>query len=221
MNIKELQKAWNRLSADTEGKEVLTEDKIREILNRRTNSLMERIDKNIRRGLLILFLFILALCAWDFLSPAGTEGKTPQGIEIPYWVLLMDRGMNILFLIIIVLFHFRYNYIRKQCGFSGDLRQSLVKVIHVLTTYRKLFTLALILFLMASASAYIAGFYRGFQNLNSHAEVIPIAVVSGLITLLAFTGVLFLIIRWVFRRLYGKYLFQLRDTLRELDELGE
>lgn len=221
MNIKDLQKAWSQLSAEPSVKEKLTEEQIREILGRKTNTLMERIDKNIRRGLAILFAGILILIVWDLLMPASSlsDPATTQGI--PAWVILLDRGINLLFLIFLMIFLVQYNQVRRKCGVSCELRQSLLKVIRILTIYRRLFVLALIIFLMASASGYLAGFYRGVHTRDLGIEYLPFAILAGILTLMIFTGMLFLLLRWIFRKMYGKYLDKLNETLKELDDLEE
>jgi len=221
MNIKDLQKAWSQLSAEPSVKEKLTEEQIREILGRKTNTLMERIDKNIRRGLAILFAGILTLILLDFLMPTDYAGIPASEQAIPVWVTMLDRGINLLFLIFLMIFFVQYNQVRRKCGVSCDLRQSLLKVIRILTIYRRLFVLALIIFLMASASAYLAGFYRGIHTRDLGAEYLPIAILAGIMSLIVFTGILFLLLRWIFRKMYGKYLKKLNETLKELDDLEE
>ena len=221
MNIKDLQKAWSQLSAEPSVKEKLTEEQIREILGRKTNTLMERIDNNIRWGLVILFAGILTLIAWDFLIPAVPDGITDSGQGIPVWVTMLDRGLNLVFLVFLMIFFIQYKQVRRKCGVSCDLRQSLLKVIRILTIYRRLFVLALIIFLMASASGYLAGFYSGVHTRDLGAEYLPFAILAGILTLMVFTGLLFLMLRWIFRRMYGKYLKQLNQTLIELDDLGD
>lgn len=221
MNIKDLQKAWSQLSAEPSVKEKLTEEQIREILGRKTNTLMERIDKNIRWGLAILFAGILTLIACDFLIPVASDGLTDSGKGIPVWVTTLDRGINLLFMIFLMIFFIQYNQVRHKCGINCDLRQSLLKVIRILTIYRRLFVLALIIFLMASASGYLAGFYSGVHTRDLEAEYLPIAILSGIITLMVFSSILFLLLRWIFRKMYGKYLKKLNETLKELDDLEE
>lgn len=221
MNIKDLQKAWSQLSAEPSVKEKLSEEQIREILGRKTNTLMERIDKNIRRGLAILFTGILMLIAWDLLMPASSLSEPAATQGIPAWVILLDRGINLLFLIFLMIFLVQYNQLRRKCGVSCELRQSLLKVIRILTIYRRLFVLALIIFLMASASGYLAGFYRGIHTRELGSEYLPFAIFAGILTLIVFTGILFLVLRWIFRRMYGNYLQKLNETLKELDDLEE
>jgi len=219
MDIKDLKNAWNHMSAGNPGREELTDEKIRELLTTRTASLMERIDKNIRWGFAILFLIITAIMIWDFFLSMNTGLQIEKQVSIPVWVSILDRGINILIFVLSLLFFIRYHYIRRKCEDGCTLRQALIKVIKVLTAYKRLFSLALVFFLLASATGYIAGFYKGIHVQGESGVYLPIAIVLGVLTLFLLTLLLFLLFRWMFRKFYGNYLEQLQKTLRELDEL--
>lgn len=217
MDIKDLKKAWKQVSAEDTGRAELSEEKIRELLSSRTETLMEKIDRNIRVGFAILFVIIVAIIIWDFfVTKTPDSGSLPA---IPVWVTYLDRTMNLLIFILFLVFVIRYQQIRKKCEVVCDLRHALEKVIKVLTTYNRLFGFVLVIFLMASASGYIAGFYKGAHVEAPSGGYLPVTIISGIITLAVFTGLLFLLLRWIFRKMYGKYLDQLKNTLRELDEL--
>lgn len=220
MDINDLQKAWKKVSSDTSEREVLTEEKIRELLSTRTSSLMERIDRNIRGGLVVLFLIIALIVVWDFLV-TGSDALSGRQVHIPLWVTLLDRGINFLLFLLFLVFVVRYNQIRRKCEDGCSLRQALVRVIGIMETYKRLFALALVIFLLSSGTGYIAGFYKGIHIQEYTGLLLPVAIILGILTLLLFTGLLFLLLRWMFRKLYGNYLNQLRKTLRELDELDE
>ena len=219
MDIKDLQKAWNKMSAETSGKEELTEEKIMELLSNRTASLMERIDKNIRWGFAILFVILTSMVIWDFFISENSEAVSSSRIYIPVWVTYLDLGINLLIFILFFVFVIRYHQIRKKCQVVCNLRHALEKVINVLTTYKRLFSFVLIIFLLSSATAYIAGFFKGIHLGSTSGVSLPVAIISGVVTLGLFTGMLFLLLRWIFRKMYGNYLSQLKKTLRELDEL--
>lgn len=219
MDIKDLQKAWNKMSAETSGKDELTEEKIMELLSNRTASLMERIDKNIRWGFAILFVILTAMVIWDFLISGKSDIVSGSQVSIPEWVTSLDRGINFLIFILFFVFVIRYQQIRKKCQVVCNLRQALEKVIKVLTIYKRLFIFVLIIFLLSSATAYIAGFFKGIHVDSAAGVSLPVAIISGVVTLGLFTGMLFLLLRWIFRKMYGNYLSQLKETLKELDEL--
>jgi len=221
MDINDLKNAWNQISADNSDHEQLTDERIKELLSSRTSNLMERIDKNIRWGFAILFLIITGIIIWDFFLSKNSGMVIDNQVSIPEWVSILDRGVNILIFMLILLFVIRYHHIRRKCLDGCSLRQELIKVIKVLTTYKRLFGLVLIIFLLVSATGYIAGFYKGIHVQGQSGAYLPVAIVLGVITLFLITLLLFLLLRWVFRKLYGNYLNQLQKMLRELDELDE
>jgi hypothetical protein len=219
MDINDLKNAWNQISADNSGHEQLTDERIKKLLSSRTTNLMERIDKNIRWGFAILFLIITLTMIWDFFLAENAGLQIDNQERIPEWVTILDRGVNILIFMLILLFVIRYHYIRRKCSDGCSLRQELIKVIKVLTAYKRLFGLVLIIFLLVSATGYIAGFYKGIHLQGQSGAYLPVAIVLGVVTLFLITSMLFLVLRWGFRKLYGNYLDQLQKMLRELDEL--
>lgn len=219
MEFKDLKKAWNQMSADTKDRDELTDEKIRELLSTRTANLMERMDKNIRWGFAILSVVISLMIAWDFLMTSTGWSVEVPALMVPPWVTMLDRGINFLILVLFLVFVVRYQQTRRTCESGCSLRQALQKVIRVLVTYKRLFVLALVIFLLSSATGYIAGFYKGVHIQGTSGIYLPLTIILGVLTLLLFTGLLFLLLRWVFRRLYGNYLHQLQQTLKELDEL--
>lgn len=220
MDINDLRKAWKKMSEDASEQKELTEDKILELLSTRTANLMERIDKNIRIGLAVLFVIIALIIVWDFMSIRVTGLPHGKQLEIPLWVTLLDRGINFLIFALFLIFVIRYHQIRIRCEAGCSLRQALEKVIKILVTYKRLFSFALIIFLLSSATGYIAGFYKGIHLKDSEGLYLPVAILLGILTLILFTGLLFLLLRWIFRKLYGNYLSRLQETLKELDEIS-
>ena len=103
-------------------------------------------------------------------------------------------------------------------------------MIDTLRLYQRLFYLALATFVVAIGLAFVSGIYEGgkMQFETSGAQLadvdtqqLVLIVVIGLAVLVLIVGGVFLFLRWGFRKLYGNYIKKLKNTLRELDELGE
>jgi hypothetical protein len=218
MDLKDLKKTWSQIASTTEAND-LSEEKIIGILQSRTTNLMEKLDKNIRIGIAVLLFLIALIIAWDFILILISNNHDDS--IIPEWITLLDRFVNVFIFILFLVFTIRYHQIRRKCTGECNLRQSLEKIIEVLTTYKRLFVLALIIFMLAVSSSYLAGFYKGIHIQDQSGAHLPAAIIAGLITLMLFAGLLFILIRWIFRRVYGTYLNQLKETLTELDELSE
>ena len=225
MDLKDLKKTWNRFSA---GKE-LDEDQLREVLRRRTGSLIERIDRNVRIGYIILFVLILLFLADDFIFAPILAGKAEAEAAMPIWLIYVSIFSNLLLFFTFMYFVYKYYKVRKMCNISCNLRETLVKIIKTLRLYKRLFYFALIVFALALALQFLSGMYTGMahdiKTQGIALSEIPfnrwiLITLTGLVVLVLSVGGLYLLMRWGFRRLYGNYINKLKHTLNELDEMG-
>jgi len=226
MELKDLKKTWEKLSASRE----LDENQLRGMLSKRTKSLIERIDRNIKIGFAVLFVLILLFAFDDFLvSPQLVKNMT-QGVNIPDWLLFLGVFANTLIFTTFIYFVIKYYRVKRSCDVVCDLRETLKKIIETLLLYKRLFYLALVTFMVAIGLSFITGFYEGvYGNIEDQGVEMAdietgklfLAVVVGLLVLSALMVGIFLFLRWGFRRLYGNYIKKLKDTLNELEEIGE
>ncbi len=226
MDLKDLKKTWDKLSA---GKD-LDENQIKELLGKRTKTLIERIDRNIKIGFVVLFVLIFAFAFDDFFfSPLISKGVS-ENLEIPKWLLFLGVFSNTLIFTTFLFFVIKYYRVRRSCDVMCNLRETLLKIIDTLSIYRRLFYLALITLLLAMGSGLVTGMYEGFldgvqQKGVSLSEIHPgqliLPIFIGIVVLALLVGGFFLILRWGFRRLYGNYIDKLKLTLVELEEIEE
>lgn len=210
MDIKDLKKTWSEFSDKSSERQKLTAEQIRSMLDGRTKSLLDRIDRNIRIGLVVLAGIITLSVIFDLVS---------AGESVPGWISAMDSSVNILIIALAYIFFLHYWKIRRQCREVGDLRHTLLKTIRVLTHYQRLFTLALAIIVLESATGFTAGYFTGINKHNiSEGFLVPVLAI-GIFLLALISGTLFLLLRWSFRKIYGTYLARLKETLAELDEL--
>jgi hypothetical protein len=227
MDIEDLKKVWDQYSSTDKEKE-LDENAIEELLRGRTKSLMERIDRNIRIGFLIILALIVVFIVDDLVvSPLIINGIS-DGIKIPGWILILDIVTNLVIIATFIIFVSRYYRVKKSCNLACDLADSLKKIIHILNIYKRLFYFAIFILLFSTTTGFIAGLYKGVvysAQLKGIAvnEIQPgdiiITIFMGLLVLLLISFGLFLLFRWGFRRLYGNYLTKLKLTLKELNEI--
>ena len=226
MELKDLKKTWDKLSAGTD----LNENQIREMLGKRTRTLIERIDRNVKIGFGVLFVLILVLSFDDFIfSPFIAKGVS-ENLEIPKWLLFFGAFSSALIFTTFLYFVIKYYRVKRSCDVMCNLKESLLKIIETLSIYRRLFYLALITLLVAMGSAFVTGLYEGFldgieQNGASLAEIqtgqIILTIFIGVILLILPIGGIFFGLRWGFRKLYGNYIDKLKFTLKELEEIEE
>lgn len=208
----------------------LDENQLREMLSKRTRSLIERIDRNIKIGFAVLFVLILLFAFDDFLvSPQLVKNMT-QGVTVPDWLVFLGVFSNALILTTFVYFVIKYYRVKRDCDVVCDLRETLKQIIETLSLYQRLFYLALVTFMVAIGLSFITGFYEGvygsieeqgmhFNDIETRKLVLAVTV--GLLVLVVIMGAVFLLMRWGFRRLYGNYIKKLKDTLNELEEIDD
>lgn len=225
MELKDLKKAWNQFSSKDANKHELEEGAIDEMLKNRTKNLIERIDRNIKIGFGLLLLLGLFFIMDDFFLSPGLA----DGVEIPGWIMIID-GISALFILgTFLYFSIRYHSIKKSYSLSNNLRNVLQSIINILFTSRKLFYSALAILLLVLSISFVTGLFRGVElkanelgadmmDLGSSPQMIR-TIIFGMLILLVFISGLFILFRWGFRKLYGNYISQLKETLQELDEI--
>ena len=225
MELNELKTAWNKFSSKDANKHQLGEEAILNMLKKRTKNLIERIDRNIKIGFGVLILLSLFFIFDDFfLTPS-----LAKGIEIPFWILVID-GINTVFILgTFIYFSLSYQSVKKTYSYNNDLRNVLQSIIKILYTYQRLFYVALAILLLVLSVNFVTGLFGGVEmkadelganmfDLGSSPQMIG-TIILGMMILLAFISGLFFLFHWGFRKLYGNYISELKETLQELDEM--
>jgi len=226
MDLENLKKTWNKLPSDNQ----LDEDQLRKMLGKRTRNLMDRIDLNIKIGFGVLFVLIAIFALDDYLLSPLMLDKLSENINIPGWLTFLSVFSNALIFTTFIYFVIKYYRVKKSCDTVCDLKVSLIKIIDTLKIYQTLFYLALVALLVAIGSGFVTGMYRGFLDVVNE-KGIPleeiqtnqkiIIVLIGLSILILITGAVFVFLRWGFRKLYGNYIYKLKLTLQELQEIDD
>lgn len=225
MELKDLKKTWEQLSARKE----LDEDQLREMLRRRTGNLIDRIDRNIRIGFGVLFVFILFFILDDFVLGPRLIEKSGTQVEIPQWLIFLSIFANTLIIVTFFYFVIRYYQVKKSCDISCNLKESLIKITGTLRIYQRLFYLTLLIFSTALVLQFISGMILGAQvELHEKNMLFSdvtfgkwlVLLVVGLVVLGITVGGIYLLLRWGFHRLYGNYISKLKQNLKELNEIG-
>jgi hypothetical protein len=224
MELQDLKKTWSQMSPARE----LDEDQIRGLLSRRTDNLIDRINRNVRIGFAVLFIMIVLFIMDDFIIAPMLATEAEAVVQVPSWLVLLSIFSNILIVSTFIYFAVKYYSVKKKCDVVCDLRKTLSKILGTLYIYQRLFYLALITFSLAMALQFISGMYSGMaydiESQGIHLSEVPVdklllATGLGLVVLVLTVGGIYLLMRWGFRRLYGNYINELKKTLRELDEL--
>ncbi|WP_299583246.1 hypothetical protein [uncultured Sunxiuqinia sp.] len=226
MELKDFKSAWSKFSSDDANKHQLGEQAIYDLLKKRTKNLIERIERNIRIGFGVLLFLTLFFAFDDFFF---TSSFVAEYELTPLWIQLME-GIGVLCIAAsFVYFWLSYRAATKNYSQSNDLAKVLKSIIHILYAYRKLFHLALGILLLVLSISFITGLYKGMtikahelstslSEVSSSPEMIQ-RLVLGIVILLLAVSLLFLLFHWGFRKLYGNYIFKLKETQKELDEI--
>ena len=224
MELKDLKSAWNTYSSQEVDKHLMGKESIHELLRSKTKTLVERIDCNIRIGIWIILAFIAFIIFDDlYLS----KMVIPEAIVYPSWLVLIDVFSDALIVTTYLFFVICYLKIKRNFSVDLHLKDLLTGILNTLKTYQRMFYLAVIILLINMVASFTAGLYEGvkykagtvngsIQSLSTSKILLIIAV--GLAVLIPLIAGTFLLLRWGFTRLYGRYLVSLKDTLKELDE---
>ena len=226
MELNDLKSAWNIYSSHEVDKHHLGRESIHELLRNRTQTMVDRIDRNLRIGMGILLAFI-AYVILDDLYLSKILIKEP--IQYPAWMFPLDVFSNALIVTTYLFFVVRYLKIKRNFSVDLHLKDFLTGILATLTTYRRLFYLAVIILLINMSVSFTAGLYQGIkfstgknpggmETLTSSKIVMVIGI--GLAVLIPMIVGTFLLLRWGFNKLYGRYMVSLNETLKELDESG-
>lgn len=228
MDLKDLKSAWETYSSQEMNKHRLEKESIQELLKSRTKSLVERIDRNIRIGLTILLLFIGYVIADSmFLSAYFSKVIINDIVEYPKWLVPIDFFSTALIVTTYLFFVIKYIRIKKSFSIDLQIKDLLKGILETVITYRRLFYLAVVMFLLNMIVGFSAGFYEGIKIIADSRNISVSKLDSfqiwklvgiGILILIPLITFLFFILRWGFNKLYGKYLQSLRETLKELDE---
>jgi len=228
MDIKDLKSAWETYSSQEMDKHRLGKESIHELLKKRTQTLVDRIDRNIRIGMAVLGLYIVYLLLdYLFLTAYFSKVIIHEVIEYPKWLEPLDVFSTALIITTYLFFVIRYLKIKNSFSIHLQLKDLLLGIQETLKTYRRMFYLAVVILLINIMVSFIAGVYQGLKfkadsvssgviNLTT-SQTLKIVGISLLFIVPLIAGSFF-VLRWGFNKLYGRYLVKLNETLQELDE---
>jgi hypothetical protein len=228
MEFKDLKSAWDSYSSQEVDKHRLEKENIHNLLKTRSKSLVDRIDRNLMIGMIILGVFI-AYIFLDYIWLAEYLSKiiVQQPVKYPLWLEFLDTFSNVLIVTTYLFFVIRYLRIKRSFSADTQLKDLLSGIIDTLKIYRRMFYLALFFLIINIAVGFLAGLYQGTiikaGALNGGMDSISLSEfirIAGpeLLILIPLILSTYLLLRWGFNKLYGNYLKSLDKTMKELDE---
>jgi hypothetical protein len=232
MELDELKSAWNKITSDNE-KLLLNENEINNLLKIRTLDISEKIGRNIRIGMGIIMGWVCLGFGINFIfTPIFDKylNKPYLTDELMFWSFILEVFIYVLIFATIIIFWIRYSKIEKETIDNANLKNSLHLLIKTLNSYRVMFYIVLFIILLYIVAAFSSGFFMGYnyqvKELGINLEKLSIfgwavIVLTFTVTLGIFIAIYYLLFNLFFKRLYGRYLKQLKSTLMELEEVNQ
>jgi hypothetical protein len=226
MELSELKTAWKKVADRSANENRLEEEQLRVIVSNRSKGIISRLDRNVKIGFGLLALFIL-LTFIDKLLPNSflTNGMFEEVPQPPAWLLVSGWIVSIFIAFTFISFAWKYYRLNVPHLAAEHLPTALNKLLMVLSTFRKQFYLALILFLFGAGLSFSMGMYHAYRMVSETMDSSPLAIVLLITLMIIILGIFVAILTFIFhlgfKNLYGKYHQQLKDTLHELNELED
>ena len=224
MDIKDLKTAWDQYSSQEVDKHRLEQESINELLKNQSKSLVQRIDRNTRIGMVILLVFIGYTLVDDLYF---SKILITAPMKYPSWLVPIDVFSNVLIVTTYLFFMLRYLRIRRNFSADTQLKDLLTGILETLRTYRRIFYLAVIILLINIIVSFTAGIYQGIKfntvvvnedSIKLSLSRILMIIGVSLAVLIPLISLIFFLLHKGFNNLYGRYLLKLNETLKELDE---
>ena len=195
MDIDNLKSSWKALQIEQEP--ILQDEQIRKLLRGKATDSISKIKRNILiEGSLTVFLSLFFMVNKDwFYSP----------YILPY--------LGVVMLLCLAWYTFKYSQIRK-IDLQKNLKQALQQLIKTLDLYLKLYLYGS--FFLGVSAAILPLFWK---NVLQEASLNNILIIGGIA--LVVTPAYYLFIKWYIKKLYGDYVDELKEELKELEDLDE
>jgi hypothetical protein len=196
MDIDNLKSTWKALQ--TQPEPVLEMEQIRKLLQGKANDSISKIKRSILiEGILTLFVGVIFILNkhW-FYSP----------LTIPYLLFVLSLCLG--------WYTFQYYKIRKV-DLQNNLKQTLEQLIKTLDLYLKVYLYgSIVLGLFAS----ILPLFWANVTLDSLTLTKTVLIGGGAVV---FIPTYYLVTKWYIQKLYGNYVNELKEELKELEDLEE
>jgi hypothetical protein len=232
MDLDKLKSAWNKMSSENEKKLQLNEVEIQNLLGKRTLDIFEKIGRNIRIGVVIILAWVCLGALFEFeLSPMFDSYVKDLLIsdKLLFWLYICEIASYILVFASTLFFWIEYNKIEKQNICTTNLKSKLTLLIKTLNSYKTMFYIILAIILLFVTLYFSVGFITGIkmQSADSGISIGAISIFKWiliactfLLILGVFIAIYYFLFNLFFKRLYGRYLEQLKTTLNELEEVN-
>ena len=210
IELDNLKNIWKDNIDSNIDKQHIEQEKIRELLNRRSTNIIDKLRKNLLLEI-CMFCFCLLLISC-----------VPFYFNSKEVTLLCGIVVTIIFIPYLIYYIKKYQELKKFFSYNQNIKSSLQLLISQLERYLSIYFWGSLLL------TPISGFLSGFAILYEmkalgfllYFDVFSSSTLSMILSFaLLLTLISYPIMKWYIRKLYGQYLEKLKDCLKELQEV--
>jgi hypothetical protein len=207
--LEELKNIWSKTIEKDVGQQVVEQEKIRALLNKKSTNIIDRVRKNLF-GEIVLFFVCLLLVA-----------SVPVFLRTKEVFILCSLLIVVIFIPYLIYYIKKYNELRKFFSYHQDIKSSLQLVISQLEKYLNIYFWGSLL--LTPVSGFLLGFAILYEmkalGFLIYFDVFSSATLSMILSFaLLLTLISYPVMKWYIRKLYGQHVEKLKDCLRELNE---
>lgn len=210
IELDELKNIWNDKIDSSISKQHIKQEKILELLSRRSESIIDKLLKNLLFEIILFFVCLLLIAVVPFYFKSK---------EVTFLCLVIIVFIFIPYLIYYVK---KYRELKQFYSYNKDVKSSLSALITQLEKYLNIYFWGSLL--LTPFSGFLSGFailyemkalgFLLYFDVFSSATISLILSFALLLTLLSYP-----VMKWYIRKLYGQHLEKLKDCLKELEEV--
>ncbi len=207
--LEDLKNIWSKTIEKDVGQQVVEQEKIRALLNKKSTNIIDRVRKNLF-GEIVLFFVCLLLVA-----------SVPVFLRTKEVFILCSLLIVVIFIPYLIYYIKKYNELRKFFSYHQDIKSSLQLVISQLEKYLNIYFWGSLL--LTPVSGFLLGFAILYEmkalGFLIYFDVFSSATLSMILSFaLLLTLISYPVMKWYIRKLYGQHVEKLKDCLRELNE---
>ena len=211
IELDDLKNIWSSNIENDIGKHAIEQEKIRELLKRRSTNIIEKLRKNLLLEICMFFVCLLLIAC------------VPLYFKSKEVTLLCGIVIGVVFMPYLIYYIKKYTELKKFFSYNQNIKSNLQLLIAQLEKYLSIYFWGSLL--LTPISGFLSGFailyemkalgFLLYFDVFSSATLSMIISFALLLTLLSYP-----IMKWYIRKLYGQHLEKLKDCLKELQEVG-
>jgi hypothetical protein len=207
--LEDLKNIWSKTIEKDVGQQVVEQEKIRALLNKKSTNIIDRVRKNLF-GEIVMFCVCLLLVAC-----------VPFYLRTKEIIILCVAVVGLVFIPYLIYYIKKYLELKRFFSYHQDIKSSLELLITQLEKYLNIYFWGSLL--LTPISGFLSGFavlyemkalgFLVYFDVFSSATLSMILSFALLLTLISYP-----IMKWYIRKLYGQHVEKLKDCLKELNE---